>query len=94
MSKRIDLNQKSIVDGLRACGVSVQSLAALGKGVPDILCGHRGRNLVFEVKNPLQPPSKRKLTFAEEEWHDSWRGQVAVIETLEDALKILNQPNC
>jgi hypothetical protein len=86
MAKRIDDNHKSIVDGLRAVGATVQSLAALGKGAPDILCGFRNQNWTFEIKNPLMPPSKRKLTEAEEDWHDQWKGQVSVIETLDEAL--------
>ena len=89
MSKRVDLNHRSIVQGLRDIGASVQSLAALGKGAPDVLCGFRGRNVLFEIKNPAQPPSKRKLTVAEEVWHENWKGQVYVIHDFSEALEIL-----
>jgi hypothetical protein len=89
MSKRIDANHGDIVRGLRAVGATVQSLAALGKGAPDIACGHRGQNYLFEIKNPAQPPSKRRLTIAEEVWHSQWKGQVSVIESLDDALKTI-----
>src|SRR5688500_19974344 len=88
-AKRIDDNQRAIVDGLRSVGATVQSLASLGKGAPDILCGHRGRNYLFEVKNELQPPSKRRLTDAEESWHQNWRGSVYVIQNFSEALEIL-----
>jgi len=87
--KRIDQNHKSIVKGLRAVGATVQSLAALGKGVPDIACGFRSLNYFFEIKNPAMPPSKRRLTEDEKEWHDSWRGQVCVIESLDEALRAI-----
>ena len=87
--KRIDANHRDIVRGLRDLGATVQSLAALGKGAPDILCGHRGRNYLFEVKNENQPPSKRKLTIAEEVWHEQWRGSVHVINNLSEAIDIL-----
>lgn len=38
---RTDANQTAIVEALRKCGASVQSLAAVGKGVPDLLVGLR-----------------------------------------------------
>jgi len=89
MSKKVDANHKAIVKGLRDAGATVQSLAALGKGAPDVLVGFRRLNYTLEIKNPLMPPSKRKLTEAEEEWHDEWRGQVTVVETLEQALSAI-----
>jgi hypothetical protein len=89
LSKRVDQNHKSIVDSLRSIGATVQSLAAIGKGAPDILCGHRGRNYLFEVKNPGMPPSKRKLTIAEQDWHERWNGSVHTIENFSEALEIL-----
>jgi hypothetical protein len=89
MSKRVDANHSEIVRGLREIGATVQSLAALGKGAPDLLCGHRGRNYLFEIKNPLQPPSKRKLTDAEKDWHERWRGSVHTILNFSEALEII-----
>lgn len=89
MPKRVDDNHVEIVKALREIGATVQSLAALGKGAPDILCGHRGHNYLFEVKNPGMPPSKRKLTIAEEAWHENWRGSVHFIENFSEALEIL-----
>jgi Holliday junction resolvase len=88
--RRVDENQAEIVRALRQIGAKVQSLAELGSGVPDILVGHRGRNYLFEIKSPKQPPSKRKLTPDEVAWHEAWRGQVAIIENFGDALKILS----
>lgn len=89
MPKRVDDNHRTIVDGLRGLGATVQSLASIGKGAPDILCGHRGRNFLFEIKNPGMPPSKRRLTIAEEVWHQQWRGSVYVIENLSEAIEVL-----
>ena len=43
----------------------------------------------FEVKDGSKPPCKRKLTPDEEAFHASWRGHVAVVESVEDALKIV-----
>ena len=89
MPKRIDANQRMIVRALRDTGVSVQSLADLGRGVPDLLCGYKGRNVLMEVKDSSQPPSRRRLTEDEQNWHDKWRGQVVVVETVEDALRVI-----
>lgn len=89
-AKRIDANQSSIVRALREIGASVQSLADLGKGVPDIAVGYRGKNFLFEIKDWKQPPSKRKLTPDEKKWHETWNGQVHVVETFDEALKIIS----
>lgn len=86
---RIDDNQPQIVADLRACGVSVQPLHAVGGGVPDLLVGWRGRNVLIEIKDGSKPPSRRRLTPDQEEWHASWRGQVAVAENIEQALEII-----
>ena len=86
---RVDDNQREIVEELRRVGCSVWSLAGVGKGFPDLAVGFRGRNLFLEVKDGSKPPCKRKLTPDEEAFHASWRGHVAVVESVEDALKIV-----
>lgn len=88
--KRIDANQPSIVKSLRQIGATVQSLASVGSGCPDLLVGYRGQNHLFEVKDWKQPPSKRKLTPDEKKWHQTWNGQVHVVETFDEALKIIS----
>lgn len=89
MAKRVDANQSTIVKELRELGATVQSLADLGKGVPDILVGFRGRNFLFEIKDWKQPPSKRRLTPDEKQWHLAWGGNVTTIETTNDALRAM-----
>lgn len=86
---KVDANQAEIVADLRAAGASVQPLHAVGKGCPDLLVGHRGRTVLIEVKDGNKPPSARKLTPAQVEWHSSWRGQVAIAENSEQALSII-----
>lgn len=86
---RVDDNQREIVEELRRVGCSVWSLAGVGKGFPDLAVGVRGRNLFLEVKDGSKPPCKRRLTPDEEAFHASWRGHVAVVESVEDALKIV-----
>ena len=87
---RIDANQTAITQALRRMGASVQHLHTLGAGCPDLLVGFRGVNLLMEVKDGEKIPSKRKLTPDEQEWHDTWRGQVSIVESVEDAVNLLN----
>ena len=89
LAARTDANQADIVKALLDIGASVQILAAVGQGCPDLLVGLAGRNFLLEVKNGSKPPSKRKLTPAEAEWHAEWRGQVCVVESVEAALEII-----
>jgi hypothetical protein len=70
----IDANQPAIVKALRAMAASVQSLADLGHGVPDLLVGWRGINVLMEVKGGSRAPSTRRLTPDEAQWHQTWHG--------------------
>ena len=94
---KIDSNQGEIVSKLRELGFSVHSTAAVGKGYPDIICGFTSQkhnikiNILFEIKDGNKPPSARKLTPDEIEWHSAWRGQVDVINSFDDAMNIINQ---
>ncbi len=85
---RTDDNQAGIVSALRKCGATVQSLAAVGAGVPDLLVGFRGWTLLLEVKDGSKPPSARKLTPDQERWHGGWRGApVRVVDSVDAALE-------
>jgi len=86
---RIDSNQNDIVKELRSFGCSVEITSNAGKGFPDIETGWNGRNFLFEIKDPKKPPSQRKLTPDEVKWHEAWKGQVNVITTAEEAIKIM-----
>jgi hypothetical protein len=87
--KRVDQNHVEIVKGLRAIGASVQSIASVGKGCPDLLVGMRGFNWILEVKDGSRPPSQRRLTDDEKKWHDSWRGDVRIVTCLDEALDVI-----
>lgn len=86
----VDSNQGEIVDALRAAGASVEpKLARLGEGVPDILVGIRGVTTVMEIKDGKKFPCERRLTEAEEKWHNAWHGSKHVVESPEQALAVL-----
>lgn len=82
---KTDANQAEIVEALRKFGCSVETLHPVGQGVPDLMVGYRGVNLLFEVKAKL----KGRLTPQQHVWHAEWRGQVTVVHSAEDALEVL-----
>ena len=71
---KIDANQTAVVQALRQLGATVQSLAAIGDGCPDLLVGYRGQTLLLEVKDGSKPPSARRLTPDQLAWHGKWQG--------------------
>jgi len=87
---KIDANQEAVVSALRAAGAQVQSLAAIGKGVPDLLCKYEGTFYLIEVKDGQKPPSQRKLTEDQVKWHGEWKCDfLGVVENPEQALKFI-----
>ena len=78
---RVDANQSIIVDALRQVGARVVSLAAIGKGCPDLLVGFRGRNYLLEVKIDKGALTSMQVSFAE-----MWRGQVVVVRNVDEAI--------
>jgi hypothetical protein len=76
---KVDDNHAEIVAILRCFGMSVQSLAATGKGCPDLLVGYRGRTHLVEVKDGSKSPSRRTLTPDQEAWQAAWRGSEVVL---------------
>jgi len=82
----VDANQSEIVKALRGIGATVSLTHRLGEGFPDICVGYHGRNILMEIKDGSKPPSARKLTKPEQAWHDAWRGQVVIVESVDDAL--------
>ncbi len=81
---KVDANQTEIVDALRAAGASVQSLAPVGKGCPDLLVGRGKLNILMEIKD-----GTGKLTPDQKEWHEGWRGRVHLVRSVDDALAVL-----
>lgn len=80
---RVDANQAEIVDALRKAGCSVQSLASVGNGCPDLLVKNRhGWMFLLEVKMPGAKLNKR-----EQKWHDAWGWYVDIVHSAEEALE-------
>ena len=87
---KVDANHTQVVMALQAAGATVQSLAAVGQGVPDLLVGFQGKTLLMEVKDGQKPPSHRRLTEHQITWHGAWRGgPVAIVDGVDAALRAL-----
>jgi hypothetical protein len=84
----VDSNQAEIVEALRGIdGVSVLSLAPIGKGCPDIAVGWRGFNFFFEIKNPERSPSDNPGPEARQQaFRDKWHGQVQRVTSLKEII--------
>lgn len=81
---RVDENHAEIVIALRKAGCSVLSLAPIGKGAPDLVVGHGGRNTLIEVKR-----GAGKLNEQQKAFRANWRGDVCVVRSVEEALLVL-----
>lgn len=92
-ASRVDGNHGEIALALAKAGASVQSLATLGRGAPDILCGWGAETYLLEIKLELGPDggsSHRNLNNAQQKWHREWRGRkVAVVRSPEEALRAI-----
>ena len=87
---KIDANHAEIVAALRKIGCKVQSLAAVGAGVPDLLVMRGFRLYLVEIKDGNKAPSARKLTPEQVKWHQEWAGApLVVVTSVEEALEAL-----
>jgi len=92
---RVDRNHQEIVTALRACGATVESLASMGGGMPDLLVARGGVNYLLEVKRPelidKAPTNRqeRERLAAQQEWRERWRGPCRVVFSVDDALEAI-----
>lgn len=85
-ASKTDDNQAEIVSALRLVGWSVLPLHAVGKGCPDLLVAKGDVTFLIEVKDGSKPPSARKLTPDQVEFHAAWRGRIVVVCNVREAL--------
>lgn len=85
MPKRIDNNHLEIVEALREVGATVQSLASIGRGCPDLLVGYHNKTYLFEVKS-----GNNGLTSMEVKWIAGWEGRgVKIVRSAEQAIELI-----
>lgn len=83
MPKKVDANQKDIVEMFRKLGGRVCDIHTVGAGCPDLLvsCEHSRYTFVVEVKS-----STGKQNLYELGWERSWFGHYYVIRNIEGAM--------
>lgn len=86
---KVDINQKEIVADLRTIpGCKVTDLSKVGMGCPDILVGYRSVNYLIEIKSEWAKPGQ-ELTEMQQNWHDEWTGQKAVVWSFKEACDVI-----
>ena len=91
--KKVDDNQKEIVQTLRDLGANVAITSSAGDGFPDLVVQHRrpqnGRieTLLVEVKDGTKSPSRRKLTPEQERFHAVFNCHI--VESVKDCYELL-----
>lgn len=88
-ASKIDDNHTEIVNALRKAGCSVASTAGVANGFPDIIVGRFGINYLLEIKDGNKPKSYQRLTAAQKRWHERWRGQAAVVTSVNEAFRVV-----
>jgi hypothetical protein len=85
---RRDDNEKDIIKAMRECGAFVK--AVNDEGAFDLLVWYNGHTLLLEVKDGSKPPSARRLTDAEQKFHDEWPGNnLYIVKSVQEALDLL-----
>ena len=85
---RRDANERDIIKALEAEGAFVRQINDEGRF--DLLVWHKGQTLLMEVKDGAKPPSARRLSDAEQKFHDEWPGDnLYVVNSEAEAIAIL-----
>jgi Holliday junction resolvase len=87
-AKRVDKNQKAIVDEFRRLGFSVYITSHVGRGFPDIMVGMGNTHTILvEIKST----DKAKFTDAQSEFMSKWTGGPVVrIDSIEGVQRLAN----
>lgn len=69
-AKKVDVNQKEIVQALKDLGCSVFDCSHIGQGFPDLLVGKNQKTVLVEIKSS----EKAKFTDAQLKFMSEWKG--------------------
>ena len=81
---RRDANEVEIVRALEAIGCSVLRVDAV-----DLIVGRAGVNYLIECKDGRKSAGNRPLTPAQKKLRAEWRGQYAVVTSVDEALAVV-----
>lgn len=85
-----DANHQEIVSALLRLGFSVMDTAAVGQGFPDLVVARAGVNFLVEIKDGGKPPSARRLTRDQIEFHSRWASRIVMLYSVEEAVQFAN----
>jgi hypothetical protein len=83
---KVDAVQDAIVSALRAAGATVQSLAQIGHGCPDLLVSRAGDGELFLIECKTGTAEPNEL---QKRWHIAWNSCVHVVRDPEHALRVI-----
>ena len=87
-ASRLDNNHGEIVRAAEQAFCTVLDLSRVGAGCPDILLGRKGKrgpeNILVEIKT-----ADGKLTPEQIRFHREWRGQKAIVRSVDELLALL-----
>ena len=92
IKKRVDGNQKAIIDALKKHDDSLSYclLHTVGKGVPDLLIGFKTKNgsssVLVEIKN-----KSGKLNQLQVQFFKDWKGPIIKVKSLEEIIEWLEK---
>lgn len=81
---KVDANQAEIKEALEKVGADVFITSDVAQGYPDLTVGFRGHTFLIEVKT-----TAGKLTEPQQHFHATWRGHVAIVRNVDEALRVI-----
>ena len=89
-AKRVDKNQKDIVEAFRKMGATVIDLSKVGKGIPDLMIGYNNKTALVEIKSS----DKAKFTPHQEAFIREWNGgTLARVNDVDGVIRLINLLN-
>lgn len=90
IAARVDANHAEIVAAFRKLGCSVLDIHQL-KNCADLIVSKNKKTVIVEVKDGKKPKSARHLTPGEREFFAGWRGESAIVESVDDVLRVVKE---
>jgi hypothetical protein len=85
-AKKVDKNQKEIIQALRNYGADVFLLHMVGKGIPDALVSYNDHTILLEIKDGID----KKLTPDQIKFFANWQGgPLHRVNNVEEAISVL-----
>ncbi len=85
---KVDEIQPAVVAALRQAGCSVLILSGIGeRAAPDLLAARNNESILLEVKTPGREDQHKGHLAEQFEWRSRWKGRVAVVASVADALR-------